>query len=1269
MLINLGTPDQPDVPSVRRYLAEFLSDPEVIRMPRGMDWLNPILGRVISRFRAAASAEKYRRIWHQGGSPLREISINQAAALEEVLPEGMRAFCAMRYGRPSIAETLERAAALGIEELVVVPMYPQYSGPTTRTAVREVYRLVHRLGCRIDLTIRGIWYDDSGYVCAQARLIHEHAAAHGLTPDNCHLLFSAHSLPMSYVKGGDPYVDHITRTAELVARRLGWPPERASLGFQSRMGPVAWLEPSTRDLLGKLARAGEKRLLVCPLSFTTDCLETLGEIGVGYREQYEKASGQLHLCPSLNAFPPFIGALKNLVTHGRHPMTLAEAQAEPLIDSTEEETAIESAPVDSLVMVGISQDSHCGNGQGPHLESADETTFRNAKRSQCDAPDVLRSVVEGTEVTEALLWNTCRRFELYALLPVGCDQAERRRITGQIQRNLFQNGETETPPINVLNGPEAWHHMLRTASGLNSTLPGERDVVEQLQAAHRLALRAGTAGPAINRLLTDLLDHERTLREETEWGRFDPDYCYATLCRIVKATGLDLADSRCSVIGGSTTSCAILTTLTDRFDASPRQLTLLHRGHGHGGHLKMLRKAIGHGRRIRVESYSEKAVIGAIADSDVVFFGIDRREPVLQAEQIRDCRDFAQRPLTIIDFNLFSSTREMAAIEGVHLYEAKDLEAAVADYADEMSSSAQFVRALESAEAWIQEHLPLPRPAVREPEVLEPQEMALSGGNRKLNAVEAHADARSRPAGDNGRGASWGPSSRNTGLSRQLLRDRPVVGGETTTRRRGHSADPGSELVTATENCGVDIEMFRKYAGLSLPRHVSYPMPSWWQDIDAPDAQAMLQDSQAGRPVRDLSLYLHVPFCDSQCKFCACTRVTLNRGTAGAQRRVDAYVQAVQTEIADLGRAVGRNRAVRQIHWGGGSPTYLAPAEIERICQSIGQAFDVADDAEIAIEVDPRRASRSVLETLRRSGFNRISMGVQDFDSQVQKHVCRYQPFTQVREAVDNCRSLGFASINFDLIYGLPYQTLTSIRETINRTIELSPDRVAFYHYAQIPEKMAAQRGMHHARMPDSETKLQMFLIAAELFGQAGYEFIGLDHFAKPDEALSLALRKGTLQRTFQGMTTGGGLDLLGVGASSISHLGGVGFLQNPRDPDDYVRSREGGESVLRKGKRLSFDDCVRQAVMRQLYCQSELRPKILEDTFGIDFGDYFSREMEVMKDLQRDGLVTIAEDGGLQVTNPLGRVLLRNVAAVFDAYLSEDAYCVGDRHQFSTNA
>ena len=274
-----------------------------------------------------------------------------------------------------------------------------------------------------------------------------------------------------------------------------------------------------------------------------------------------------------------------------------------------------------------------------------------------------------------------------------------------------------------------------------------------------------------------------------------------------------------------------------------------------------------------------------------------------------------------------------------------------------------------------------------------------------------------------------------------------------------------------------------------------------------------------------------------------------------------------------------------------------------------------------------------------------------------------------MQETIDTCRRLGFNNINFDLIYGLPYQTPDTVRDTIERTIRLSPDRVAYYHYAQIPEKIATQRGMDYTRLPDSETKLEMFLLGTELFGSAGYEFIGLDHFAKPEEGLARAMEDETLQRTFQGMTTGGGLDLIGVGASAISHLCRIGFLQNARETNDYVTCVNDERMPIVRGKRLSEDDRIRQAVILDLYCTTEVKPGRIEDQFGINFADYFARELNVMTQLARDGLVTLESDGVIRTTMPLGRVLMRTVAAVFDTYLDPDAYRVGDRNCYSANA
>ncbi|MHC4947018.1 MAG: radical SAM protein, partial [Planctomycetota bacterium] len=309
------------------------------------------------------------------------------------------------------------------------------------------------------------------------------------------------------------------------------------------------------------------------------------------------------------------------------------------------------------------------------------------------------------------------------------------------------------------------------------------------------------------------------------------------------------------------------------------------------------------------------------------------------------------------------------------------------------------------------------------------------------------------------------------------------------------------------------------------------------------------------------------------------------------------------------------------------------------------------------------------LELLRALGFNRISLGVQDFDVKVQEHVKRIQPYEMVRDLVDACRAAGFESVNFDLIYGLPYQTLDTIRSTLEQVITLAPDRVAYYHYAQIPEKIATQVAIHHHMMPDSETKLRMFLLGAELFGAAGYEFIGLDHFARSDEMLAEASRDGTLQRNFQGMTTGGDLDLLAAGASSISHLHRVGFLQNERSPDAYVETMEQGGSPVRKGKPFTPDDCIRQAVIADIYCATRLEPARIAREFDIDFDTYFARELAAMRHLETEGLVTIGADGAIEPTWPLGRVLLRNVAAVFDGYLEPDAWRAGAGHCYSANA
>ncbi len=467
----------------------------------------------------------------------------------------------------------------------------------------------------------------------------------------------------------------------------------------------------------------------------------------------------------------------------------------------------------------------------------------------------------------------------------------------------------------------------------------------------------------------------------------------------------------------------------------------------------------------------------------------------------------------------------------------------------------------------------------------------------------------------------------------------------------------------------VDLEIFNRYAGLSLPRHVSYPMPSWWHEVDTQEAAVMLRDSNLQSPGYDLSLYLHIPFCETLCKFCACTRVIQRKDKSGAAENTERYVAALIRDIRATASTIMGKRPVRQIHWGGGSPAYLTVDQIGGIHRAVLETFEVVEDAEVAMELDPRNVDHEKLSQLRKLGFNRVSLGVQDFDEQVQEHVRRLQPFEMVRDVVAACRDLRFESVNLDLIYGLPYQTVDTIRDTVEKTITLSPDRVAFYHYAQIPGKIATQRGIDHTKLPDSETKLTMFLLAQHLFERAGYEFIGLDHFAKPNEALARALNDRTIQRNFQGMTTGGGLRLLGLGVSAISHLLDVGFLQNVKDVQEYVARIEAGRIPVERGKRFSFDDRVRQSLLSELYCTGRIHPDHIERRFNLNFADHFASELEALSALEADGLVTIEKGGVIRATQPLGRVLMRNVAAVFDAYLDPTAYRRGEQACFSTNA
>lgn len=449
--------------------------------------------------------------------------------------------------------------------------------------------------------------------------------------------------------------------------------------------------------------------------------------------------------------------------------------------------------------------------------------------------------------------------------------------------------------------------------------------------------------------------------------------------------------------------------------------------------------------------------------------------------------------------------------------------------------------------------------------------------------------------------------------------------------------------------------VYRRFADLALPRHTSYPIaPAWRETYRPADLRADLAESaQEGRP---LSLYVHVPFCERLCYYCACTKEIIPAQKRQANDPVPRYLEGVEREVSRLAAILGA-RDVHQVHLGGGSPTFLQPRELQRLWAALTSHFAIAPQAEVAVEIDPRITTREQLDVLRRLGFNRVSLGVQDFSPTVQCAVNRIQPVETVGQALQWCRELGFISVNFDLIYGLPFQSLASMAETLDKTIALAPDRIAFYRLAVIPEIFRWQNVFRPEHLPAGDLPLDLNLLAIERFQKAGYEFVGLDHFAKPAEPLAQACREQTMQRNFQGMTTGKELDLIGIGPSAISQLQGA-FAQNYKSSIEWRNALE-HDLATERGLRLSVDDRLRHEVMQQLYGYGTIKKRILEARFGIDFDAYFAGELLRLGELAEQGIVSVAADSIL-LSAPLGRLLVRVVAAVFDAYLPPRAFCEG---------
>jgi oxygen-independent coproporphyrinogen III oxidase len=441
-------------------------------------------------------------------------------------------------------------------------------------------------------------------------------------------------------------------------------------------------------------------------------------------------------------------------------------------------------------------------------------------------------------------------------------------------------------------------------------------------------------------------------------------------------------------------------------------------------------------------------------------------------------------------------------------------------------------------------------------------------------------------------------------------------------------------------------ELVSRYA-IDGPRYTSYPTaPVWKESYTAEDFRADLGDVQF-EASDGLSLYVHVPFCESLCHFCACNKVITRDHT-----RAEGFLDTIETEIEAVRGAARVPRAVTQLHWGGGTPTWLDPGQIERLFRALTDAFPLRQDAEVSIEVDPRVTTREHVEALARCGFNRISMGVQDFDPRVQEAIHRIQPAPDTARLVAWSRAAGFDSVNFDLIYGLPYQSVASFERTLDALFEIGPDRIALYSYAHVTWLAKQQRGFERKDLPAAETKLAILLTAIRRFLAEGYLFIGLDHFAREGDELAKALADRTLRRNFMGHTTQAGVDLIGFGPSAISELR-ASYAQSHRDVAGWERAvAEGGLATMR-GHRLTRADVERRWIINRIMCHGELRAREYEDTFGRSFGGAYAPELAALEPALRDGLVLRDGDGSLHVT-PTGRLFVRNVAMVFDAYLPE---------------
>ena len=442
----------------------------------------------------------------------------------------------------------------------------------------------------------------------------------------------------------------------------------------------------------------------------------------------------------------------------------------------------------------------------------------------------------------------------------------------------------------------------------------------------------------------------------------------------------------------------------------------------------------------------------------------------------------------------------------------------------------------------------------------------------------------------------------------------------------------------------VDPDLLRKFDRPG-PRYTSYPTADRLVEAFGPDQYRLsLEKRVIGGFRRPLSLYVHLPFCDTICYYCGCNKIITKDHGRSAK-----YLRYLRKEVELISGLSGQGERVTQLHWGGGSPTFLNQAELAELMQIIRRHFTLAPDGEYSVEVDPRSANRETIALLGSIGFNRISVGVQDFDAEVQRAVNRIQSEDQTRAVIAAARASGFQSVNLDLIYGLPKQNAERFAKTLEKVIDINPDRIALYNYAHLPTVFKPQRRINETELPKPEGRIELFTMGIRTLTDAGYVYIGMDHFAKPEDELAVAQRHGHLHRNFQGYSTRAECDLIGFGISAIGSVGPA-YIQNYRTLDEYYDCLDHGVPPVMRGLALNSDDLVRRAVIQALMCHFSLSFRAIEIAHLIDFRRYFATELRELGEYKALGLVEIEEEW-ITVT-PRGRLMVRAICMVFDQYL-----------------